>query len=717
MARDISVSIAVQGEKEFNQALKNAQSAVKVLASELKAGEAAFDENADAQSYYANRTRLINAQIEQEKTILASLEQAVREAANEFGEADAKTDKYRIALNRTYGEMAKLEKALRDTQKEAEELGRDSTRVGRQIENGIGEAAEDAADKLDDMVSQIERDMSDISRSVEFSALTDLGDMLKGSAELVISGVSDLTEGTLEYRRQMGILEQNAKDNGFDPEWLKQQAIGIAAITGDMDGALEAVSNLARVAPNMDAFTLAMNRMLGATIAWPETLKIENLAESLQESLASGQLTGAYGELMTRLKLDTETIDKSLKEATKKGEEAVWNAGTSWLSENGFEEAIKEFKEAQANLIAYNEAKLKVMDAEARLADIMTPAATAGLEMFAKVLDSAANLIESWELPTFLEGAADFIGGTGEERKGYIKEALDYLKNDYYVDWATSLWAPDELKPILLPSQIGETGEGESWKKVGETAAEETLSGYGEKIETGVKDWEENWRQSLKEIIEAGDPSEISIAYEEGIKKAFEYNNGYLALSLITEKEKAVKAAREAKAAVVNELDQPVEDAGEKKGGLWSSLIDRLIPKADAEGEDAAEGAVKELTDSVQKAADDNSENMSTIGKNMGVQIASGLTESEEDVAASALALWQRANDYLTQQIVMPSPKFDIDSYNYNGATLKGGGSGTIGVNHIELVAQIEKRTVARAVTDDVSARLGESAAYYSTYG
>ena len=40
MARDISVSIAVQGEKEFNQALKSAQSAVKVLSSELKASEA-----------------------------------------------------------------------------------------------------------------------------------------------------------------------------------------------------------------------------------------------------------------------------------------------------------------------------------------------------------------------------------------------------------------------------------------------------------------------------------------------------------------------------------------------------------------------------------------------------------------------------------------------------------------------------------------------------
>ena len=43
MARDISGSIAVQGEKEFNRALKDAQSAVKVLASELKASEAAFD--------------------------------------------------------------------------------------------------------------------------------------------------------------------------------------------------------------------------------------------------------------------------------------------------------------------------------------------------------------------------------------------------------------------------------------------------------------------------------------------------------------------------------------------------------------------------------------------------------------------------------------------------------------------------------------------------
>ena len=170
MARDISVSIAVQGEKEFNQALKSAQSAVKVLSSELKASEAAFDESADAQAFYANKTRLINSQIEQQRTIMAALEQAVREAGEEFGEASTKTDKYRIEINRTEAAISKLERSLRETQQEAEELGRDSTRIGRQLESGIGDAADDVSDKLDKMVREIEQDLSDIGGSVEFSA-------------------------------------------------------------------------------------------------------------------------------------------------------------------------------------------------------------------------------------------------------------------------------------------------------------------------------------------------------------------------------------------------------------------------------------------------------------------------------------------------------------------------------------------------------------------
>lgn len=577
MARDISVSIAVQGEKEFNQALKNAQSAVKVLASELKAGEAAFDENADAQAYYTNRTRLINAQIEQEKTILASLEQAVREAANEFGEADAKTDKYRIALNRTYGEMAKLEKALRDTQKEAEELGRDSTRVGRQIENGIGEAAEDAADKLDDMVSQIERDLSDIGSAVEFSAIKDMGEMMIGAFD----SLQNFTESSEDYRRQMSFLEQNAKEAGFEFEYVKELLIGVASLTGDLDGAFEAISNLLAAGFDGKELEEAIDLIGGAVIRFPETMKFETLAESLQESVATGQATGTYAELLERLGIDLDEVNKSLEKA--ENQEQRQQIALAYLNENGLSETVENYKGMNENLLKSEEAQLRYNDSLSRLGEALQPAMLAWTTFKTE----------------FVEGIAELVGAYNEWYEGF------QLKNE-------------EIKQIAA----GATAE----------AAE-----YG----------------SIEEFNDAIAEADAEGAY---VRSA----------ALIQAKEKFMKEQTEKR---IRELDEE-------------------------EGKEAR-----------------------TIGENIVTELGNGIAEAELNATNAAQSIWESIREIFMQPITIPAPKIDSDSYNYNGATLKGGGSGTSGVNHIELVAQIEKRTVARAVTDDVSARLGESAAYYSTYG
>lgn len=413
MARDISVSIAVQGEKEFNQALKDAQSAVKVLASELKASEAAFDENADAQAYFANKTKNINDQIDQQKTILKSLEQAVREAGEEFGESSSKTDKYRIAINKTHGDIAKLERSLRETQREAEELGRDSGRVGRQLEDGIGEAADDVTDRLEKMVKQIEGDLSDIGGAVEFSAFRDAFDMATGAMD----AVTGFVENTEEYRRQLSYLEQNAIDSGFDVEYIKGQLIEIASLTGDADGAFEAISNLMAAGFDGKELEEAIDLIGGAVIRFPETMKFENLAESLQESVSSRSATGAYAELLERLGVDLETVNKSLENA-KTNEEAQQIA-LAYLNEHGLKETVDNYKKVNEDLIANETAQLKFNDAMSKLGEALTPAMTAWTNFKTGVIEGITEMIteyQKWE---------ENFWKQNEEDKQLIKDTVE----------------------------------------------------------------------------------------------------------------------------------------------------------------------------------------------------------------------------------------------------------------------------------------------------
>lgn len=771
MARDISVSIAVQGEKEFNQALKNAQSAVKVLASELKASEAAFDENADAQAYFASRNKNINAQIEQERTILRSLEQAVREAGEEFGEASAKTDKYRIEINRTQASVAKLEKALRESQREAEELGRDSTRVGRQIENGLGDAAEDVSDKLEQMTQMLERDLGQIGSAVEFSALKDLGELTMGA----LDGMASFVEGTEDYRRSMSFLELNAKNAGFEFEYVKGLLMDVSALTGDIDGAFEGVSNLLAIGFDAKEMEEAIGLLAGAVIQFPETMKFENLAESLQETIATGEATGAYAELLGRLGVDVEEFKKAMDNATTAEERQ--QIALAYLNKHGLEEIGENYKDANENLIELERTQLEYNDALAGLGTALEPVTIAWTKFKTGFVTDATEMVTAigtWYSETkrrLEEGqslieSVDHVAGFDdwnerelrrrEERDRQRALALAETPIGASLDWWGGLWdgkgdfwdelfsggkqaAAKEAGEIVGELVTGledaaESKEGEM-QSIGGSFIAKIGDGFADGVQgvadtwTGLKtkfisdltdmiDKFEEWQtltserqtklaETVQAAVDESGLQQTAIDIEEKIIAAYESGDFLLANRLIAEKEAAILQAGEIKKEAVREFE---EAEGPKK-----SFLEMLFGDDDGSTEEAAQ-AVDDLTTDIEDAAKEEEESMKTIGGNFAAQISSGLADGTEEAVSAAHAVWQAVNDELTRPITMPAPKMEKGTYD-GGATLKGGGNGPGGSSHVELVAQIDKVTVARATSGEMNALFGENAERAERYG
>ena len=635
MARDISVSIAVQGEKEFNQALKNAQSAVKVLASELKASEAAFDESADAQAYFANRTRIINDQIEQQRTILRSLEQAVREAGEEFGGASAKTDRYRIEINRTQASISKLEKELRETQREAEELGRDSTRVGRQIEDGLGEAADDVSDKLNDMTGQLEQGLGDIGDSMGFAsglgAIGAVGVAVAGAME----GLSGFVDETRETRIALSYLEQNAKDAGFDFEDIKDLLIDITGVTGDMDGAFEGISNLLATGFDERELVEAIDLLNGAVIRFPETMKFENLAESLQETIATGAATGAYGELLERLGVDIDEFNEAMARATT--EEERQQIALAYLNEHGLAETTESWKESNEALNEANEAQSAMTLAMADLGEALQPAANEWSKFKLAVVQEITDLVTAYN--TYKE---------------------------------TQRAAFEEAKEVSQEAQ-----------KEAETFT------------------------SIDEFNEA-----IFQADAQGLYAR--------SMQLQAAKEAFIKAQAEEQAAI-RQAAKDEKDAAQTLGTSEEmtskkSLWEMLFGGDDTSTVEAAQ-ATSELVDEVVSTVEEERENMTTSGVNdIAEPIGEGIIEGTPEVVdAAGYMMTEIQREINRTPLTIPAPSLQKGSYNVNG-TLKGGGNGMTGSSHVELVAQIDKTTVARATSGEINTLLGESAARAERY-
>jgi hypothetical protein len=376
MAADISVGIAVQGEKEFNKALRECQNTLKQLDSGLKANAAEFGGNESAMRQSKERFEMLTKSIEGNERIIESLGEAIEWSTREYGAASTQTTKYVDAQNKARIAVAKLKKELEDSDNEMEELGRDSARVGRQLENGIGEAAEDVSRKFDGMVQGLSTNISGLGKTLNFAAGFSVAGMIVEGAANAYNAVTSLVDASMDYNRQMSFLEVNAAAAGYSFEKIQDYAIGVAAITGDMDAAIEGMSMLLKAGFEGEELATAVQRLSGIIVQMPDGMKFENLAESLLESVSTGSAVGQYAEYLEKMGMNIETVNKALEAAKKNGQEAAETAALALLSGHGAEEVLAQWQNDNADMVAYFEAQERLAIAQADLAKELTPLAT-----------------------------------------------------------------------------------------------------------------------------------------------------------------------------------------------------------------------------------------------------------------------------------------------------------------------------------------------------
>ena len=233
--REIKTKLTIDSEKQFNREIQEAGRNMRVMASEMKAAAADFNLTGNEMDYLTRKSDTLNSQIKQQETIIKALKDAVASSADAWGEASAKTDGYRIKLANAEASMARLRKELQETNAEMDEMGRDSTRVGRQLENGIGEAADDVSRKFDGMVNSLSTDVSSLSKTLNFATGFNVATTIASGAYEVGQAIVGMVEGSMDYNRQMSFLRVNAEAAGYDFEKIKGYAVEVAGLTGDMD--------------------------------------------------------------------------------------------------------------------------------------------------------------------------------------------------------------------------------------------------------------------------------------------------------------------------------------------------------------------------------------------------------------------------------------------------------------------------------------------------
>lgn len=524
--REIKTSISLDGEKAFRQAVNDASRAMRVMNAELKAIGAEFGVTGDKQQFLAQKSNNLRQAIAQQEQIVQALSGAVRESAKEYGDAANQTDGYRIKLANATAALSRMKQELAATDREAEELGRDSTRVGRQIEDGIGDGADEARESLSDMMRQMQEDIGSIKGSAAFTVTTQIA----GGIVDVVDNLAGFMESSRDYRRQMAYLEESARSAGMDWEDVQRFVFEITSLTGDMDGAAEAMTNLLRTGLKGPDLQNAIDLLTGASILWGDTLKIENLAESLQESIATGEATGAYGELLERLGMNLESY-KAAMEGLSEEERAI--GSLTFLSNNGLLQTTEEFKERNSALIEAQRAQLEAQQAWAELAEQLEPLSTKITEKTTEYVKALTSGIATLKLilSDNAEEAASSLGMSEDDlaREWAEKTGNTGLLNDEENQWGifrtdvgdafSNIW-----KGLFGGASAEEAGrnDGAAYAEGMDSAVRDTLPTYDEMMEAyfmGGADALKGWIDSLalsEEDRAAADEIMRSIGVDSG---------------------------------------------------------------------------------------------------------------------------------------------------------------------------------------------------------
>ena len=142
----IKTNIKLDGEREYKAAVGEINTALSTLDSKLKLLKNTYAENKDNVEGLTKINETLNEKILTQKEKISALEDALKNAAREYGESDARTQKWQQKLNKANSTLIDMERELRDNTDALKDAGVETDNFSGGLEDLIektGEASEE----------------------------------------------------------------------------------------------------------------------------------------------------------------------------------------------------------------------------------------------------------------------------------------------------------------------------------------------------------------------------------------------------------------------------------------------------------------------------------------------------------------------------------------------------------------------------------------------
>ena len=425
MAVDIGPRIGIDGEKEFRQQLANINQQIRTLGSEMKAVTSSFEAGDRSEEAMAAQTDVLNRQIDAQKQKLQQLQKGLDAAADKYGEADTKTLRWAQAVNDARADLNKLESQLKSTSGEVDELG-----------DAMDEAASGGGimDKLSGLLGG-SGGIGALGKVLPVAAIT-------ASVQQLGSAMFDLVESTQEYRTIMASLEQSSQSAGYTTEQTAKTYERLQSVLGDTQTAATATANLQAIGLSQEELMTITDSAIGAWARYGDSIPIDGLAESINETIQAGQVTGTFADVLNWAGTSEDDFNAKLEAANSTSERA--NIVMQELANQGLAQTGQAWIENNQDIVAMNASTDKMDQAMARLGETLAPLAAGikslGADAINFLLDQAENAVAFFKglpgqamtwgkdlIDSFVNGIKSKISAVTNAVKSVANKVKDFL--------------------------------------------------------------------------------------------------------------------------------------------------------------------------------------------------------------------------------------------------------------------------------------------------
>lgn len=473
--RVISTKLQLDGEAEYRASLKNINSELGTLKSDLKLTESQFSgqlnsydalaakgetlakmyeqqekklsatnkilkEAQDAQDKFAKAAADAKDKIAQTEAALDALAGTEGDTSAQQAELTAELEKYKKELAKAEANQEKATQAVNKYQTQANSAEAELNKLGSTLEDNdraLAEAAKSSdgcADSVDKYTGKVKRadeeteKFSDKLKGGLVAGAKAAGVALAAIGTAAVAGVKlllDLSESTEEYRVAQGKLNTAFQAAGFSTDTASAAYKSLYAVLGDTDNATESAQLLAQLATSEQDVATWAEIAAGVQGTFGDALPINSLIEASNETAKVGQVTGALADALNWVGISEDEFNEKLAACSDETERTALITET--LSAQ-YQNATEIFKENNATVMAAREAQAELDDALARLGGTVSDVKT---ELTAEFMPAIADLVDAFS--DFLQGAdgaeealADAIDELIEKATDKLPELLDF---------------------------------------------------------------------------------------------------------------------------------------------------------------------------------------------------------------------------------------------------------------------------------------------------